>query len=155
MAMSDHKNNGKIKDTRFKKGMRRLPGAGRKPGVPNRLTVALKDAIITAAELAGHKQIDEETGKYTCDGEGGLTGYMHYLALHREELFTPLLGKVLPMHVTPAVVQNRVYRTEEEVRALCVERGVPFEEVAALGRPVPIKLLETATVETEDPVDPM
>jgi hypothetical protein len=70
---------------------------------------------------------------------------MQHLARHNEQVFGTLLNKVLPMHVTAAAVQNRVYRTEEEVRALCAARGVPFCEVLDLAEPVPIDMLDATT----------
>jgi hypothetical protein len=118
---------------------------GRVRGKPNYLTVAMKDAIVAAAEIVGHKRLDKKTGAYSRRGPGGLTGYMEYLALHNEPVFGALLGKVLPMHITAAVVQNRVYRTEAEVRQLCAERGVPFERVMALAEPVPISMIDATT----------
>jgi hypothetical protein len=104
----DSENNKKVTGPhRFKKGDKRPAGAGRRRGVPNRLTIALKDAIIAAAETAGEKKYSKATGSYTKCGPGGLLGYVKHLALHREELFTPLLAKVLPMHVSQSVVSDR------------------------------------------------
>jgi len=57
-------------------------GAGRKKGVPNRLTVALKDAILAAGERAGGKE--------------GLTGYLTMLARDNSSAYAGLLAKVLP-----------------------------------------------------------
>jgi len=55
---------------------------GRPKGVPNRVTVALKEAILAAGELAGGKE--------------GLTGYLHRLALENSSAYAGLLGKILP-----------------------------------------------------------
>jgi hypothetical protein len=65
---------------RFKKGQ--APGPGRPPGVQNRITVALKDAILAAGEAAG--------------GEKGLTGYLTRLAVENSSAYAGLLAKVLP-----------------------------------------------------------
>ena len=124
---------------RFPKGGKRPPGSGRVKGVPNKITMAMKDAIIAAAETCGEKKYSKAHKGYTSVGPGGLYGYMVHLAKHREELFAPLLGKVLPMHVHAAVV-NRSYRTEEEVRALCAERGVDFDAIMDIGEPMPENL---------------
>jgi hypothetical protein len=105
------------------------------------VTIALKDAIVLAAETVGDFEITK-SGKYKADGEGGLVGYCTHIARHHPNLFTPMLNKVLPMHVTVAAVQNRKYRTEEEVRALCAERGVPFEDVLDIAEAVPTKLID-------------
>lgn len=63
---------------------------GRQKGTPNKLTAALKDAILTAAELVGS------------DGEGkdGVVGYLTMVAKSDVKAFAALLGKVLPMQVT-------------------------------------------------------
>jgi Family of unknown function (DUF5681) len=56
--------------------------AGRPKGVANKVTVALKEAILAAGERAG--------------GEDGLTGYLHRLALENSSAYAGLLGKILP-----------------------------------------------------------
>lgn len=64
-------------------------GAGRKAGVPNKTTTALKDAILAAAKSVG------QDGQ----GKGGLTGYLRHVASSDVKAFAGLLGKVLPMQV--------------------------------------------------------
>lgn len=66
------------------------PGPGRKPGVPNKTTTALREAILTAAEQVG------ADGK----GKGGTVGYLKLLAMTDPKAFSSLLGKVLPLQVT-------------------------------------------------------
>jgi hypothetical protein len=61
-------------------------GKGRKPGVPNKTTALLKDAILKAADGAGGKE--------------GLTGYLKEQAIKNPGPFMSLLGKVLPMQVS-------------------------------------------------------
>jgi Family of unknown function (DUF5681) len=56
--------------------------AGRPKGVANKVTVALKQAILEAGERAG--------------GEEGLTGYLHRLAIENSSAYAGLLGKILP-----------------------------------------------------------
>lgn len=65
-------------------------GKGRKKGVPNKSTTALKDAILLAATEVGY------------DGKGGdgLLGYLKRVAAEDVKAFTSLLGKVLPLQVT-------------------------------------------------------
>lgn len=62
---------------------KRPEGAGRKKGVPNKITGDLKQAILDAATLAGDKE--------------GLVGYLHNLAVTNSSAFASLLGKVLPL----------------------------------------------------------
>jgi hypothetical protein len=56
--------------------------AGRPKGIPNKVTVALKQAILEAGERAGGKE--------------GLTGYLHRLAIENSSAYAGLLGKILP-----------------------------------------------------------
>ena len=65
---------------------------GRKPGVPNKTTKALKDAILEAAEIAGGAGDDERPG--------GLVGYLASLAADKPAVFGALLGRVLPLQLT-------------------------------------------------------
>jgi len=60
----------------------RREGAGRKAGVPNKMTTQLKEAILAAADAAG--------------GDGGMVGYLTTLATANTSAFAALLGKVLP-----------------------------------------------------------
>jgi hypothetical protein len=57
-------------------------GPGRPPGSQNKITVALKEAILAAAENAG--------------GDEGIVGYLSRLAIENSSAFAGLLGKVLP-----------------------------------------------------------
>src|SRR5215472_11914771 len=58
------------------------PGPGRPKGSQNRVTVALKEAILAAGEAAG--------------GEGGLTAYLTRLAVENSSAYAGLLSKILP-----------------------------------------------------------
>jgi hypothetical protein len=59
---------------------------GRKKGTPNKTTALLKDAILTAAQLAG-------------GGDDGLVNYLKTQASANPGPFMALLGKVLPMQI--------------------------------------------------------
>ena len=79
---------------RFERNAKRRPGgtpfrpgvsgnpAGKPKGTPNKITVALREAILAAGEAAG--------------GEGGLTSYLTRLALENSSAYAGLLAKVLP-----------------------------------------------------------
>lgn len=75
-------------------------GKGRKAGVPNKTTTALKEAILAAGAQSGND------GK----GKGGLQGYLKRVADEDVKAFSGLLGKVLPLQITgegggPVVIQ--------------------------------------------------
>jgi hypothetical protein len=75
---------------------RGIKTGGRQKGTPNKVSGALKDAILEAAERAG--------------GEGGTVGYLQTQATANPAQFLTLLGKVLPLQVTggdggPVVVE--------------------------------------------------
>ncbi len=61
-------------------------GAGRKPGVPNKITMQIKDAILAAAAAAG--------------GAKGMQGYLEQQAKENPNAFMGLLGKVMPTQLT-------------------------------------------------------
>jgi hypothetical protein len=67
--------------TPFQPGVSGNP-AGKPKGTQNKVTVALKEAILAAGEAAG--------------GEGGLTSYLTRLALENSSAYAGLLAKVLP-----------------------------------------------------------
>lgn len=77
-------------------------GIGRKKGVPNKTTTALREAILLAAEQTGedHK------------GKDGTVGYLKRLAREDMKAFAGLLGKVLPLQLAGdvAVTFQRVTR---------------------------------------------
>lgn len=68
----------------FRKGQSGNP-KGRPKGSPNKITTALKDAILQAAEAAGGKE--------------GIVGYLTTQAEENPQSFLPLLGRILPMQV--------------------------------------------------------
>lgn len=87
-------------------------GKGRKKGVPNKTTAALKEAILAAAAEVG-----EDGG-----GEGGLTGYLVHIARKDIKAMAGLLGKVLPMQLT-GDPDAPVYFATKEQRDAAVAAG--------------------------------
>ena len=90
----------------FPKG--RKSNAGRKPGVPNKFTRELKEALLRAAEDVGEvreQDILDADGKPTGrtrlvpTGKDGLIGYLRWAAVHRSNAFIAQLGRVLPLQV--------------------------------------------------------
>lgn len=93
--------------SKFKKGQKRSPKAGRRRGSQNRTTGILKEAVLLAAELEGdvslqqfttttalHRESDEAAAK-----RGGLVGYLRYVAREHPPSFVTLLNRVLPLQV--------------------------------------------------------
>lgn len=68
------------------KGEPKTPGSGRKPGSLNKVTVALREAILQAADEV------EGEGKSRVD-------YLKWLAKTQPSSFAMLLGRVLPTDV--------------------------------------------------------
>lgn len=68
-------------DTQFKKGQPRPKGAGRKKGQANRMTVAVKEAIMNAFEEVGGEK------------------YLVNVAHNDPKTFCTLLGKILPAEI--------------------------------------------------------
>ncbi|WP_208436936.1 hypothetical protein [Bartonella taylorii] len=62
---------------------------GRPKGALNKTTTRFNEALLTAAEQAGHHY-----------GEDGLVSYLQYHALNNPVPFFSLLAKVLPLQVT-------------------------------------------------------
>ena len=64
---------------------------GRKKGKPNKISSALKEAILAAAENAGKR--------LKPDAESGTVAYLEQIAIQEPASFCSLLGKVLPMTI--------------------------------------------------------
>lgn len=73
-------------------------GAGRAKGQKDRVSVALKEAILLAGERAGDA-FAEKAAEEGQEIEGGLEGYLFAVATTDPKTFCGLLGKVLPMQV--------------------------------------------------------
>jgi hypothetical protein len=67
---------------------------GRKKGTPNKISSALKEAILEAAENAGKR--------LKPDAQSGTVAYLEQIAIQEPACFCSLLGKVLPMTIADA-----------------------------------------------------
>jgi hypothetical protein len=84
-----------------------------------------------AMELAGRKQKDEQSGEYNQQGPDGLLGYMLHLALNNENLFCQAFAsKLLPLGIDDLLEPAKQVLSEDEVQALCLTYGIPFERAA-------------------------
>ena len=109
----------KLPSTKFQPGHEKT--GGREPGVRNRTTRILKEAIIMAAELEGS------------DGEGkdGLIGFLRRVANTDIRAFASLLGRVIPLQIdTKGDPRDEVvYQSMAEVRAELAAQGITFEMI--------------------------
>ena len=76
---------------KFEKGAPRHLGAGRKKGVPNKMTIELREAILQAVDQSGNEIVPG----------GGRTAYLAWLAKTQPASFATLLGKLYPFVYTP------------------------------------------------------
>ena len=147
-------NIGKSNATSFKKGHARVPGAGRKPGTPNRTTQQLKDAILEAADRLGYireePKLDdkgEPTGEIELvhDGKDATVGYLMWLGKHNPASFAALLARVLPIQLNQKQQQEQNvpvrYETVEERRQAMIAKGWSPVTLAAMEEAMEPKFL--------------
>jgi hypothetical protein len=96
--------------------------AGRKKGVPNRLTRNLKEAIMWAAVASG----------YDTKGTGGLNGYLKRLADYEVKTFAAMLNSLVPTQIDASIRQEKPYKTEAEVLAELKALGLPRQTIFRL-----------------------
>lgn len=91
---------GKRGNPRFKKGEGRgYPGSGRKPGTANQISALVRAAVVGAGEAIGFPKWDNKNKDWIY-GEGGLQGYIEWMALNSPKAYASLLSKLLPTQVT-------------------------------------------------------
>lgn len=149
----------------FKKGMKRLPGAGRTKGTTNKSTKLIRDAITGAgAELGMLEPIyryreerkalpgpgiryktvrvrtDEVIG-WKPSGKGGLQGYLIWLGCNHPQAYSQLLGKVLPMQINAKVEHRDTVVTKFETvdfsKMSLAEKLSAMREMTGLTQPLP------------------
>lgn len=102
----------------WRKGMKKPPNSGRAKGVPNKVTMLLKEAIPQAIENLG------------ADGKGkdGLIGWLMNVAKKEPVAFLRLVDRLLPYQITGAgggPVQM-TYEKKEDIAQRMKERGMPI-----------------------------
>jgi hypothetical protein len=92
----------------------RLPGAGRKAGQPNRISMAQKQAMIWAAENSDHST------------DRTLEGFYLHIANAFPQDHARNLNRILPLQIDARheIRQKVIYRTSAEVIAGMLERGM-------------------------------
>jgi hypothetical protein len=100
---------------RFKEGHRKR--AGRRKGVPNRLTRDIREALIAATIASG----------YDKKGKDGLMGYFKRVADNDMRTHIVMLRSIMPRLIEANVRHEKPYLTEAEVLAELKARGLPPE----------------------------
>src|SRR5215469_8802595 len=115
---------------------------GRPKGSANKVTVALKEAILQAGENVG--------------GEKGLVGYLERLAVENSSAYAGLLAKILPHQLAASADSHGGGRTEIVFRRIIVHPGgrEEIEGVTPKALPAPepdeTKAIEPYAVELAD-----
>ena len=112
--MSKRKSN----PTSFRPGRKKT--GGRKPGAPNKMTVAVKDAIATAADRIG--------------GIDRLVRWINQSPRNERLFWTQMYTRLLPLQINTKVerTDTAIYKTVEEFRVALIERGMPEENIKNL-----------------------
>lgn len=102
---------------KFVKGMKPLPGAGRKPGVPNKINRLVKESIVEAVERLGSDR----------KGKDGMVGWLMKQANRYPVAYMRLLDRLLPYELTgkgggPVQLE---YRSKADIVERLKERGLP------------------------------
>ena len=97
--------------TRFQPGN----SLGRKPGVPNKMTAACREALQLAFE-----------------GIGGLPALIAWAKKNPTEFYSKIWIKLLPLAVKPDQETPVIYETMEEVEAAIAERALPMKRLTPL-----------------------
>ena len=110
----------------FKKGASGNPD-GRVKGSRNKMTRALKDAMILAAEELGdlsgiaREDLSQEGVE---QGKQGLVGYLKWLGKMEPRSFADILGKLIPLQVKVDSFAQTVYQSVEELQHDVAQRGL-------------------------------
>lgn len=93
---------------------------GRKKGTPNKVTVILKDGIMTAMEELGQD----------LKGKDGVIGFLKRMAIRKPEQFMRLVEKLLPYQLTgkDGGPMQMIHKTREELVQRMKERGLPVPQ---------------------------
>jgi hypothetical protein len=99
-------------------------GAGRKPGVPNKITQTFRDVLLQAVSEVGDSQ---EVDK---DGQGGLLGYLKKCAVLERKTTLMLVGRILPLKITTEVKQVKetmsIYEAIADLKACGLDELLAF-----------------------------
>jgi hypothetical protein len=102
---------------------------GRPKGSLNTLGLNLRQIIIQAGENVGNVGKDKDGNRI--NGDGGMLGYVEWLARNEPKSYAVLLRGVMPAEIR-ATMTLRPMLTYEEARAEMRARGLPMELIENL-----------------------
>lgn len=117
-------------------------GPGRPPGLQNKTTRILKDAILLAACEVGDVSMYIDTKQITTQEQRGeLVGFLRWVAVHEPKAFCAMLGRLIPLQLTGALeltdATPKKFATKEELIEEMKRRGLPIAPVFARSLPAP------------------
>jgi hypothetical protein len=115
-----HKDSGSTGDCGIQGGFAPGNTGGRPPGVPNKLTSVLRQAIVLAAQTSKH-------------ADGSLESYCRFLANEHPVAFARhLLSRLLPHRFNIDVAADVRLETPAEIREQLAAKGIPIDRLATL-----------------------
>jgi hypothetical protein len=134
---------------------RRKAGPGRPPGLVNKATREMQDAVIAAAEELGAVDFDKWDEQLKGDPGNGLKQYYKAMAVKEMRTFGIILARMMPKFVHRTTVKKDVpvILTEEQVLAELKEAGLPLEIIKHM-RKVDVRTIETSSLDYDPYDDP-
>jgi hypothetical protein len=103
----------------FPKGHPRY--GGRQKGARNRFGGDLREAVVAGIQAVGFMEKDKKGWKH---GQGGVQGFIEWLALHEPKTAAALFARVLPYFINVGMEVPEVV-SETEMEAMLKELGLP------------------------------
>src|SRR5271168_1087473 len=120
------------------KESRRKAGPGRPPGLVNKLTREMQDAVLAAAEELGRVPPSRWEQELEVEGaEDGMKQFYKVLAVKELKTFGIILARMMPKFVHRTTTKKNVptLLTEEQVLAELKEAGIHVRNAVAKLRP--------------------
>lgn len=125
------------------------PQGGRPKGSTTIRTRVLRDAALLACEAVGEVSMDAqfgEKGNFTryameATGEGGLVGYLKWVAMYHPASMATILTKILPMQVQVARRPTEIFETLDDLKRELDGRGITMQQL--MNPPLELEAEET------------
>jgi Family of unknown function (DUF5939) len=104
-------------------------GPGRPPGMPNKISRTMKEAVLGAVELLGSTDLDQwgEVIKLAETDPDPYRRYFTVVAVQDQKSFMTVIGRMIPSHVIHSKAQR--YMTVEAAKQELREAGIPEDVV--------------------------